>query len=548
MAEIQSYLDTIKNATSGEAVRDAIIKCMNDINSDVAVNLYPRTITKRFTSNGQWSDTFTAKTGYAMSKVTFDVTVDVDGGGSGGGGSSSEPTSYEHIDFTVDNDTENGEYEPSSNQVFDKVIVDLDVTKNDKIADNIDITIDRLDSMMGFSAIEDGYTAMKRVTFIGQGLEEATGGHRNPNGTWSYTAKFWKKPADETGNSVIKTVEYVSGTMPDPPATSEMVRAGYNFTGWNPPLKGSMSGNLNLYPVYSAISGGGGTIADDWKTIIANGAAPYEIGSTKELIVSMNVEYAWDKALFPDADIPPSGTYTYNKLFTMILVAKGERGTRSSWVSKFDSSNMIMPAHIPASDFTYLENPGTFTTYGNNHYKWLNGTFLNHILATVEGGKLKNGISNVTKNYCDGLKSDNNDFSIKNYINVNRQSMIWLPSGKELYISGDSIGWGAGQSYADWYYLPRIQNEPISLNYATAVGATDLSTRNTTFGNGALGRGDWTALRDIGYSAANSGISTDETVRNGCLSGETTGTFCGVSSFGGIADNAKIGMFGFCLG
>ena len=65
MANISSYLNTIRTASSGESVRTAIVNALNAINRDNPVTVQGKTIT----ANG----TYTAEGGIAFNPVTVQV-------------------------------------------------------------------------------------------------------------------------------------------------------------------------------------------------------------------------------------------------------------------------------------------------------------------------------------------------------------------------------------------------------------------------------------------------------------------------------------------
>ena len=67
MAETKNYADIIRSANSGETVRDAIIRCMQEINADAAVKAKNLLITT--TEN----KTYRAGTGYAFKNVTVNI-------------------------------------------------------------------------------------------------------------------------------------------------------------------------------------------------------------------------------------------------------------------------------------------------------------------------------------------------------------------------------------------------------------------------------------------------------------------------------------------
>ena len=481
MADIQTYLDAIRDSADGESVRDAIIKCMNDINADVAVTLYRATKTKKYTSNGTYTETITAESGKAMSKATFNVEVDIDGGGSGG----QEDQIY-YDDWVVNNDTANDTYDAEEifgkDHHFGKVKVEMDVYKPNDVADNIDISLDDLDELQGFSVINygGGFVATKRVTFLGENIAAGTGGTVGPGGKIYYTANFWEKEVTESGNKIITpggTVQFASGTVPQF-GGAYPTKSGEVFSGWNPPLA-VQKRNVDFYPTFSAPTYGGDDIDDTWETIINNHAAPYNYGDTKTLSMSCSIPYPADHAIFPSVR-DDNTSYIYNVSLKMMLVAKGENGTSSTWLSKYSHASLV-PGHIP-NDNSWMDRPATEQSLYSIHdlatTKWLNNTFVNYAIRSVEGGKLFNGIVPVKKYYEDavGSRSGVRWGNVTSTVFNAYSDKIWLPSIKELLVSDDSFNVTGTEEYKN-YTLDKK-----SINYMSNVLETpNVANRNALF-------------------------------------------------------------------
>lgn len=557
-SEIQYYLDIIREASDGESVRDAIINCMNKINSDVAVEVYTRTITKEFTQNGTFHEQYPAISGKAYKGVNLDITINVDGGGGGGGEDPGEEVSYIHVDAPINNDTVNGSYtaEDFGGDIIDNVVVEMDVIKPEDIKDNITIDISQLRENM-FSALWEGYTAMQSITILNAGTNSGGGGGTTilPNGQTGYNYTFYSKPSGIATESDIPTGwsgVYQAGTCPPLPSNYETIikqntPAGESFTGWTPAYKEGTAyyQTLKFYPVFTANHYGGDSIQDTWATIIQNQAKPYNLGDTKTLVLEgelTNVD---------DPNIPSGDSYIYTLMIPMILVSKGEAGTSSTWISKYIDydTTPLVPAFVPQDTFDYLEYPSRFTTYGANGFKWLNSVFINKLVKKVESGALYNGIVSVSKNYVEGIKKQTGSpITVTGYVTAQHTSRIWIPSDKELYIEADSISADTPEDKQGHIDLDGFSvNYSANLNYTTINERSEFFKHNDkTFGTGPSNGN--TMLRDCSYQNFDGGSTTDTTIRSGSISSETGTTSSGIHKFGALMANNRYRIFGFCLG
>lgn len=558
--DIQSYLEVIRNASDGESVRDAIIACMNFINSDTAVELYTRTITKTFSANGTFHEQYPAIQGKAYKGVNLDITIDVEGGG-GGGGSQTEETSYTHVDAPINNDTQNGSYTASDfgGDIIDHVVVEMDMIRPERIIDNIAIDISQLSPEGIFDAAEEGYYAMQSITILNAGTGSGGGGGGStilPNGQTGWNYKFYTKPSGTATSADCPTGwsgVYQAGTCPPLPINVDEkimpnVPPGYSWNGWTPSYQSgkAYNGNLNFYPVFTPNTYGGDTINDSWADIIQNRATPYSIGDTKTLVLEAHLTDV------EDPNIPAGDSYDYALIIPMILVSKGESGTSSTWISKYidyDSSPLV-PPFVPADTFDYLDSPTRFTSWNAAGLKFLNGTFMNSIIKKVENGALYNGIKSVSKTYIEGIKSTSTTYiGIGGHVTAQHSSKIWIPSDKELYVDSDAVvsSLPSGPNYDG-----HIAMDTFSKNYSADLPYTNIYERAEFFKYNGKTFGDrysnWdTTLRDVAYSSFNGGSNDDSTVRTATISSETGTSSRGIHSFGALISNNRYRIFGFCL-
>ena len=283
--DIQQYLNIIKEESSGENVRDAIIACMNAINQDSSVRLKPLVLSgdlKKIKKKYQ-------EAGYAYSYVSCNITAEVTDPQTGQTTTESS-SSVENQVVTVDNDTEQKcEIYPETGKQIEKVVVDLDYIKGDRIGDLVLVDLNNPDSIDpdgNHMFVNDGYIAAKGIHFVGVDVDKVIGGHTGPDGTRWFDYKFWKKEAGSSGNTELSSGSYKGGTVPPQPTTLP-TSTGQSFSGWNPPL-GPYSKDIDFYPVFNIPVVGGDSITDSWETIIKNGkSSKYKIGDYKTLQIGI---------------------------------------------------------------------------------------------------------------------------------------------------------------------------------------------------------------------------------------------------------------------
>lgn len=554
MADIETYLKTIRDSADGESVRDAIIKCMNDINSDVAVTLYPFSKSLTFTQNGTYTNTYPAQRNAAMSKATFTVTVDVDGGGGGGSGEQ-EAQALTHVDATIDNDTQNGEYPPSAfgGDVIDNVIVNLDVYKPDDVVDNITISLSDLDEMNGYSATEYGYNAMKRITIQAEDIAAARGGTVGPGGVIYFKVTFYKNEemtqkittiSVPSGKSALNYVSINNSDIINPYADKE-------FTGWESADGGDpykVTQDMRCRPSFSYSAPAQGDIQESWEYIAAH-PGEYGIGSMKTIKYNVKVPARGIKwlSIRHNATVPGDTRYQidnqdmfiFSGNYKMVLIAKGENGTGTTWMSQNSlpsicSSNRLSYTYASngLSENVYLQDIAPLG-YSNISYDSSTGVddwrssflryFLNNVLYTYMPSDLRGLIKEVT-NYQRGLADPENtnyvDLSNPNKYETNAiKDHIWVPAISQFYIGEETWRSGTTSTGVQDWDNNLTQKEANVYDYTANQAFTDLmpaagdtlawvaspsvlcATRS--LGSGYYGNAGRVALVDVG--AANGG-------------------------------------------
>lgn len=467
MADINGYLDIIKNATNGDSVRDAIINCMNEINKDSAFTVTDKVISGKISEINNGSP-YTAPSGQVWKHVTLNIQQE--------SGEDYPASNTKVVDFEVNDNTPNGEYTAGEGEEYGTIIVNVSHAGEwEGIVDNVAISTLDLDDTNTYHASSQGYTAVKSVTFTNVNAAESRGGRIGPGGVAEYPVRFHKSKPPTGNGELIQTIwvssggtaEYSKQMPPDDNPDGQ-------FSGWNPSPVGVTS-ELDCYPTYSSGSIGHDTITDDWATIVANGGAPYNLGNVKTLVVSSALfrGKVLTSAIRQDKDgavdywraTAPDGYISYS--LPMMLVAKGEGNTRSTWLSTvpFDGNAVL---NKDRNAYNIIDVSGqTHSAYraailqarayiGSSQIErciddwgscylnqWLNSCFY-QTLPTV----LRNGIVAVSKNY-KGILDHNAQKDSGNQIieKTCTDNKIWIPSVKELSgFLGDATISGATES------------------------------------------------------------------------------------------------------
>lgn len=489
--EIGGYLKIIKEASNGEDVRDAIVNCMNEINKDSAFDVTNTTIKSKLS---QISKTYSAPSRQCWKQVTIEIEDDTSGETINTG----NQTKY---DFEVDNYTANGTYnaveEHGENAVWGNITVNVDHSGEwDGIEDNVVISTGDLDENSTFSASTRGLTAFKSVTFSDVDPVKAGGGYIGSDGDAYFNIKF--DPNGGTWSDGSKAIKEKSIKMNDSIDIGEKPsKSGYTFVNWSSPNGYSKARTSETVKAnYENPTITPGEISDDWLTIfIRKGNNDfYPVGTYKTMDIDVTIPYSADRGIFPDLDefVTITGTeYRYLMTVCFVKVGYGEDNSTSSWLGMLPvtGDNAPVPSHI----VTYDSNWGrAHEGYNKADYAqskvitWLNSVFLDYAIPSYSAG-----ITAVKKSY-----RYVNELGVS--MNRTLSSKIWLPSAKEIWITG----------YDDQPGYPYEEGEDLDRSirelYTNAVGLTyfdsfypqhDGETRKALFEK--LGNGYSGTLRDM---------------------------------------------------
>lgn len=496
-ADIKAYLDLIRNANSGETVRDAIINCMRDINAESAIRATNLLITK------DDNVTYTAPKGFAFKNVT----VNIDGEGEG------DPSkTYTYKEFAVTNETENGTYptpEEGENVAYNKVTVDIewdDITSG--IGDEATMTHTATDEVTGrkywLPTMDSEYTAVKCV-WIGSGAginlpdyPNGPGSSGNPSGPFIVTF------VNETGR-VIATVTGIpaggSVYTTDPELNSKLEGnyaksvSGKVFSNWAVPAGCSLdyvTSNFTAKPNYT-FQTPAGSISKPWSEIIANKGVDLGLGSTINVISkaasipAMNITSDATcaegnvhlTALFPSVEVP-AGAFNVE----LMVVAHGEGGTGTTFLATQSLNNSFMiNIYDPwAQQVSFMPQgigrpTGMLSTvYGcddavsNYYYKALMRMIYNLLPDEVRSSvkacpsKCQYNLSNLNVSIAEIRAQSGRSWTSLGQRGGNTQ--VWIPSYGELYtLASDAI---ANQRTGDFMTAdPNIFKPEGSNGYAT---------------------------------------------------------------------------------
>lgn len=410
MANIDPYLDIIRNGSDGDNVRDAIINCMNEINKDSDFKILSKVIQCKLS---ELNKRYEAKSGQVWKDVTIEVTDD-----------SGNPIDTGDItvdDFTVNNETVNGKYTAEQGHQWGDIIVDIDWNSTmDDIEDNIVITMGNLDETGTFSASTIGKNGFRSITF--SDAAAASGGTVGPGGVVTFDINF----LDDDGVTKIGSKKIALNNpidyMPHP------TKAGKVFDKWEGDTKAVRNTSVTAH--YSEPIRDLQEITDEWDVIVTKSGS-YPIGSFKSLEISLtNLDYLTDHRIFPDqVDMPTEGMYEYAMSCYMIKVANGEGGSASSWISTYPTFNYygkLVPPHI--TNYEQYDSDGYHKQYDKcSALIWLNSDDRFLKLLPMP---LKNALMSVPK-YFKYQNTGTGQLSNRPY-----NSKIWIPSIKELYIPG----------------------------------------------------------------------------------------------------------------
>lgn len=455
MAEIGTFLDVIRNGSDGDAVRDAIVNCMEQINKDSKWIIKDKVISGKVSQINSGSP-YVAAAGTAWKRVTLEIQDD-----------SGEPvpsSTVQKHDFVVDNNTANGEYTAKElfgdNAEFGTVQVNLDFSDTwEQIADNISISTADLDTATNtFHAETKGYAAVRSITFTNVDAAAARGGKVIAGGVTVYPITFVDSPSGEL--IAQKDIPENSTITCDIPDSIKRKHGGETFIGWSGGGRATSAATVQAQwgnPIINKEE-----IRDNWDAIVANrGGAKYSLGSYRAIeITNFEVPYSADLACFPDFYdyidpnswvIPNTGSYTYSLTTEMIKIGQGEGGSTSTWLSAPSNATCNSVTIYPSSGTTINRNTVSGLPYHIQEYinaksaalwdqgeprqqydtsemmKWVTEVFCGRILPRT----IADGLVTVTKNF----KYRNPETGDPSTHQV--AYPIWLPSMKEIYVEDD---------------------------------------------------------------------------------------------------------------
>lgn len=448
MADISQHLNVIQTATSGEAVRDAIIKCMKDINADSAIratNLVIKTAD---------NVTHTAPKGYAYKNVTVNIE----------GGEDDPNRTYNYEELSVTNETANQTFPPSDqpNTVYSKVIVNIDwdaIAGDSNIGEYGTITQTKPDPVTGqqyWDAITDGYYAVKRV-YLGTGV---TIPGVNPSGQYP--------PVDPGGTDGPFTVQfknekgaifYSVKNIPrgrsvyevDPNVDTELKKVERLTTSkgtFNRWIGGDIMNVTRSFTAEPDFGQGQAIGGQSWNDIAKSKGAGIRIGESAPLhspqvrlsditLIARVPHTASDYAtIYLPAHTYPAGFLSLKPM----CVAHGEGGTTSTWLSTISIGKNI-DAFVSEAGGTKTGPLYTDSQYGcDDTTSTLAYGFMQRILPLFLPEELMFALSGTNNGQHYGLDSTSysindirrnpNDF-IDLYGNKIKGKM-WLPSLTEL--------------------------------------------------------------------------------------------------------------------
>ena len=455
MADIQSYLDKIRTAESGESVRDAIINSLRDINND---DPNPRASSATFDmpigsdlhmTGGPWNEITVRQAGSGGKTTNLrELTITENG-------------VFPRDDPDYDPDTERVYYSKVTSkvpQMGSAIMEDVfEVTENGQIyyAEN--------EGVDGFAAIK---VNVSNIPVSGQ-----------------FEVKFYG-PDMTTVIDTQLVPAYGSASCTKLDGTTE---GSKSFKGWNPSPT-NITRDMKCYPVYGDIIIDPGEIQETWEQICADGGAHVPIGGYKNVVLTVYANADFDDPIaitktYQSGD--PSTIYdtkivanTNNQLifyypYYMVKVAEGEDGSHSTWLStgcatingNFRWKNSAFEDEMSGTQMvSYYKEP--FGNWPNAYcHDWetsairqlLNGK----VFANLEP-VLQNNIKAVTK-YSRGINMITPDAT-----RIQKQTLdkIWIPSMKELD-AFLSTYYDISQIYPTSYNdLKEINGIDYSVNYA----------------------------------------------------------------------------------
>lgn len=380
MANIESKLTTIRSATGGEDVRDAIIGALRDINNDVPADMSnPK---QKEYNMPQGSDlTVSINPPELVSQI---IVRQPNSGGK----------STTLNDITI---TENGEY-PADDPNYDP-------NKENRYYDKVTVKVPQLaNAVLDLEEeITQNGTYSAPADWGVDGIRTFTVNVSGAGGDGPFQVEFYDKPQTDPTAAVIETQLVPKGGSAQPvkaPPTSDI---GV-FTGWNP-SPNYVTRDMKCYPVFGKIIVDPTEIQDKWDVIVSKKGVGYPLGS--HAILAYGATFTADeiKTWYPDY----AGNGEALEFYMMMYkVGEGEGNSHSTWLSSAIDINGWINHVIPWY---------SYTSWPDCHLR----NFLNSGLFGHMSSIFKNNIVPVTKYsiISDGTMRPSQD-------------SIWLPGTSEI--------------------------------------------------------------------------------------------------------------------
>lgn len=488
MANIESKLTTIRSASGGEDVRDAIIGALRDINNDVPADMSnPEHIIIDMPAGSDKTVPFNPP------KLVSEIYVKQP---NTGGKSMTTP------DITI---TENGEY-PADDPSYDP---DKEIRYYNKVT----VKVPQLaNAVMDLEEeITQNGTYSAPADWGVDGLRSFTVNVNSATGDGPFKVEFYNKPIGDSSGVVIHTELVAKGgsaTCRDLDGTYDSV--GNAFKGWSP-SPSNVTRDMKCYPTYGDVVITPGSISDDWDVIALDGGAHYPLQSHKSVNWTFQTPAITVGTYLGGTIDVPAGNVSMQLDF--YKVAEGESGSHSTWLS--DNHITVTGINVNASAHNG-QGPNT-DWWGNSPIKqWLN----NALIAGFPDA-LKNAIKEVTKtsiHYVNGV-----------WIDETSTDRIWIPSAKEYQAMYEALIPSSSMIQGGWcpgrVEYTGIDYTSIFMSIPPVYGGTRL-LRSWSMGNTAGNRDSTTSLVSNGVDLYN------DVTRN----------------IGSINSNVNVGyVIGFCL-
>lgn len=393
MANIESKLTTIRSASGGEDVRDAIIGALRDINNDVPADMSnPEDYRGNMASGSDYSDSFNPPKlirsiyiqqpntgGKSMNLVSATIT---------------ENGKYP----TPDKDDGGGSYNPDEEVRYYKSVE----VKVPQLANAVMDLEEEITQNGMYSAPADWGV---------DGLRSFTVNVNSAPVSGTFEVEFY----DVTGTNIIKTELVPAYGSAYCGEYDGKTYQGQYFKGWSPSPT-NVTKNLKCYPMFGSYVIDPSDIQDDWPVICSKRGAGYPLGSHRVLsLTGIQIPESQFEFLGTTVTVPAA---TCNFAQEIVKVAEGESGTTSTWISSAGFCVTSVPNGTP-SIFPGI-NISHRANWDTSYFKH----WLDTVLFNILPDDLKNTIKQVTKN-----TQVNNGGQ---YMDMQSLHKIWIPSNKEL--------------------------------------------------------------------------------------------------------------------